>query len=97
MSTAFHHVEGVEFAGTDLVLRTDGKVYRVAVTAVSDRLAHASEAARRFYRVSPSGFGIHWPEVDEDLSVDGLIQAAAGNYPAAQPNAMILKEEKDKQ
>jgi len=23
--------------------------------------------------VSPSGYGIHWPELDEDLSVDGLI------------------------
>lgn len=25
------------------------------------------------YWLSPSGYGLHWPEVDEDLSVDGLI------------------------
>ncbi|PKN21436.1 MAG: hypothetical protein CVU65_16870 [Deltaproteobacteria bacterium HGW-Deltaproteobacteria-22] len=23
--------------------------------------------------MSPSGYGIHWPELDEDLSVDGLL------------------------
>jgi len=25
--------------------------------------------------VSPSGYGIHWPELDEDLSIDGMIKA----------------------
>jgi hypothetical protein len=25
--------------------------------------------------MSPSGYGIHWPLVDEDLSIDGLIGA----------------------
>jgi len=28
------------------------------------------------FEVSPSGYGIHWPELDEDLSIDGMIKAA---------------------
>ena len=27
---------------------------------------------RERIEVSPSGYGLHWPEVDEDLSIDGL-------------------------
>jgi hypothetical protein len=26
------------------------------------------------FEVSPSGYGIHWPELDEDLSIDGMIK-----------------------
>ncbi len=25
------------------------------------------------FEVSPAGYGIHWPEIDEDLSIDALI------------------------
>jgi len=25
------------------------------------------------YEISPSGYGIHWPLIDEDLSIDGLL------------------------
>jgi Protein of unknown function (DUF2442) len=27
------------------------------------------------FEVSPSGYGIHWPELDEDLSIDGMIKS----------------------
>jgi len=29
------------------------------------------------YRISPSGYGIHWYAIDEDLTTKGLIQLAA--------------------
>jgi|SwirhirootsSR3_FD_contig_31_15127518_length_534_multi_2_in_0_out_0_1 hypothetical protein len=94
MNTKFHNIEGVEFEGPNLVLRTDGKVYRVAMTAVSDRLAHATEAARRFCRFSPSGYGIHWPELDEDLSVDGIIRVASGLSAKKEPQGeYVMKDE----
>ena len=28
------------------------------------------------FKVSPSGYGIHWPLIDEDLSFNGLIKIA---------------------
>jgi hypothetical protein len=37
------------------------------------RLLHASESARGNWRLLGDGEGIHWPEVDEDLSVRGLL------------------------
>jgi hypothetical protein len=36
-------------------------------------LANASETERKKYEISPSGYGIHWPLIDEDLSIDGLL------------------------
>jgi len=40
------------------------------------RLLHASPAQRRNWRFIGDGQGIHWPDVDEDLSVDGLLLGA---------------------
>ncbi len=40
---------------------------------VSPRLLHSSSEQRAKYEVSPSGYGIHWPLIDEDLSIDGLL------------------------
>ena len=36
-------------------------------------LLNASEEDRGKYEISPSGYGIHWPALDEDLSIDGLL------------------------
>ncbi|MFH1177816.1 MAG: DUF2442 domain-containing protein, partial [Acidobacteriota bacterium] len=37
------------------------------------RLLHATPAARKNWRLIGGGEGIHWPDVDEDLSVEGLL------------------------
>lgn len=37
------------------------------------RLLRASEAERRDYRIEERGTGIHWPQVDEDIGVAGLL------------------------
>jgi hypothetical protein len=36
-------------------------------------LASASEEELHNYEISPGGYGIHWPLVDEDISIDGLL------------------------
>lgn len=90
----FHKVEAVEFEGGTMILRADGEVYRVETATVSERLARATPAARGFYRVSPSGYGIHWPEVDEDLSVNGLIRSAKGLYPEHRSSTAALHDKK---
>lgn len=40
------------------------------------RLLHATPAQRAHWQVAGGGFGIHWPDVDEDLSVEGLLRGA---------------------
>jgi hypothetical protein len=43
------------------------------------RLAAAGEAAKNNWELSAAGFGIHWPELDEDVGVAGLLQAAGAS------------------
>ncbi len=37
------------------------------------RLLHGSQEERARWRLIGSGLGIHWPELDEDISVEGLL------------------------
>lgn len=37
------------------------------------RLRDATDAQRRHWRVIGGGIGLHWPDVDEDISVAGLL------------------------
>lgn len=40
------------------------------------RLLEASDDQRRNWRLIGGGHGIHWPDVDEDISVASLLRAA---------------------
>lgn len=40
------------------------------------RLADASRKARENWQTSGGGYGIHWPDIDEDLSTEGLLRGA---------------------
>lgn len=68
-----HEISAVQFVGEKLQIRIDGKNYEFKLVAISEKLAHASELERTKFEVSPSGYGIHWPLIDEDLSIDGLL------------------------
>jgi hypothetical protein len=41
------------------------------------RLLHATDDQRGNWRLIGDGQGVHWPDVDEDLSVAGLLRGAA--------------------
>ena len=68
-----HDVQTVTFSGPTMILQVDGKRYEVDITRQSERLAKATQRQRENFEVSPAGYGIHWLDVDEDLSIDGLI------------------------
>ncbi len=40
------------------------------------RLLYATPVQRAHWRICGGGFGIHWPEIDEDLSTEGLLRGA---------------------
>jgi len=40
------------------------------------RLLYATLEQRENWRVSGGGYGIHWPDIDEDLSTEGLLRGA---------------------
>jgi hypothetical protein len=54
----------------------DGKLIKVALDRISSKLKAANDFQRQFFKVSPSGYGILWPLIDEDLSVEALIKTA---------------------
>ena len=40
------------------------------------RLLHATHAQRAAWTISGGGYGIHWVEIDEDLSSEGLLRGS---------------------
>ncbi len=69
----YHKVEKINFVKDNLILKVDGKEYKFRLADISHRLVSASSKEREKYEISASGYGIHWPLIDEDLSIDGLI------------------------
>jgi len=76
-STSFRdpRVADVQFSDSALtvVLRDGRKIS--APLAWFPRLASASPDERCVWEPAAAGHGIHWPLIDEDLSVEGLLRA----------------------
>ena len=51
---------------------TDGREIRVPLEWFP-KLGDASPETRRNWRLIGKGIGIHWPDLDEDLSLEGLL------------------------
>jgi hypothetical protein len=81
---ADERVAEVEFTEDALSVRLmDGRTIIVPLVWYP-RLLNATEEQRRNWRISGGGYGIHWPDVDEDLSTEGLLRGApAPRQPAA--------------
>ena len=47
------------------------------------RLAEGRPSERRRWELIGPGIGIHWPDLDEDISVEGLLRGLASNESAA--------------
>jgi len=69
----YYKIEHLRFHNESLFLTIDGIEKEFAVKNLSSVLANASEAERLNYEISPTGYGIHWTLLDEDLSIDGLL------------------------
>lgn len=69
----YHQVSNVEISGGVLQLTVDGIRIEKELELISPALSKATSAEQSEYEVSPSGYGIHWPLIDEDISIDGLL------------------------
>lgn len=63
----------IVFEGHELIIVQNGQKKVVDLKVVSSKLLDASEGERNLYGISPSGYGIHWPLIDEDLSIEKLL------------------------
>ncbi|MEP7237320.1 MAG: DUF2442 domain-containing protein [Ferruginibacter sp.] len=71
---AIHTIETISFEQNQICLKIDGQVIKLPLSKVSGKLEIANDIQRNLYTISPSGYGIHWPLIDEDLSVDSLLK-----------------------
>ena len=72
---ADERVADVFFTDEELSVRLmDGRTITVPL-AWYPRLLNASEEQRNNWKISGGGYGIHWPDIDEDLSAEGLYAA----------------------
>ena len=62
----------------------DGRTISVLL-AWFPRLLHTTSKERDNWEVAVAGYGIYWPDVDEDLSVKGLLRGA----PAPQGKTLV--------
>ena len=68
-----HHTTGLHFDEDYMTLTIDGQEKTFQVSEISPVLQNALKKEKNFFEISPSGYGIHWPLLDEDLSIDGLL------------------------
>jgi hypothetical protein len=79
---ADERVEAVKITDDTLTVSLmDGRTISVPL-AWYPRLLKATPAQRENWQIAGGGYGIHWPEVDEDLSTEGLLRGAPAPRPA---------------
>ena len=73
---ADERVDSAEFSNKFLVVGLmDGRQISVPLKWYP-RLAEASVDARLNWEICGGGYGLHWPELDEDLSTEGMLRGA---------------------
>jgi len=68
-----YNIKQVSFESDFIILMVDNQVIKLKLSDVSQKLAKATQTEREDFKISPSGYGIHWRLLDEDLSINGLL------------------------
>ena len=69
-------VAGVSFSDDSLAVRLmDGRTIAVPLVWFP-RLLDATAAQLANWQICGGGYGIHWPDLDEDLSTEGLLRGS---------------------
>lgn len=80
-------IQDVRVTRDEIIARLiDGRLISVPL-AWSWRLSEGSPAQRANFRIIGTGQGIHWPDLDEDISVQGMLHGtpARPHKPRAEP------------
>jgi hypothetical protein len=76
-ASADERVLGVEFTDDALsVALRDGRVISVPLVWYPRLLLNATPTQRKNWKIAGGGYAIHWPDLDEDLSTEGLLRGA---------------------
>jgi hypothetical protein len=72
----------------------DGRVISVPL-AWSWRLSEATPKERANLRLIGSGQGVHWPDVDEDISVEGMLHGIPAHRPQSRQGGANTRAVRD--
>ena len=75
-----HVVRDARVEGTTMYLVVDGVPHAFDLPRRSRRLASATPEQLANFEIAASGYGIHWPDVDEDITIDGLIHGVVVDW-----------------
>lgn len=64
---------GIDTTDEVLIVHLADREVRISWEQCSPILAAANTEQRRYAELSPGGYGIHWPLLDEDISIGGLV------------------------
>jgi hypothetical protein len=71
----------IQITEDEIIARlVDGRTISVPL-AWSWRLSEATEKQRQHYEFIGDGHGIHWPDLDEDISVEGMLYGSPARRP----------------
>lgn len=80
---AGERVKAVHFSDDTIIVDLfDGRTITVPLTWYP-RLLHATGEQRSNWKIAGAGYGIYWPDIDEDLNAQGLLQGAPSPHTAS--------------
>ena len=94
VETGIHSALGVTVTKDAICVDlTDGRTISVPL-AWYPRLLHATAAERKKWRFIGKGEGIHWEDIDEDISVEGLLAGRPSDESQASLKKWLLNRKK---
>jgi hypothetical protein len=70
-------IQSVSFSEEKLLITVNEIDYSFNLKDISLKLLNATKEERNQFEISPANYGIHWPLIDEDLSIKGLINKSS--------------------
>ena len=85
-------ISGIQVTEDSIVAQlVDGRTISVPL-AWSWRLSEATPEQRAHFEIIGSGLGVHWPDVDEDISAIGMLYGMP-----ARPRKVSVRSKRDQQ
>ena len=76
MNKKLHDIAIINIDIKYLFILIDGIQYKIPWNKCSMNLKNASQFERGEIKIAPSGYGLHWPAIDEDLAIEPLLKSA---------------------
>ena len=74
MVAAENKIQKIYFDNDFIYIEIEGQTIKKNLESLSSKLKSATALQRNSFKISPSGYGIHWDLIDEDLSIAAMLK-----------------------